>query len=350
MEPPRSSPPHPSLELQRPSRSAAVESVPRVVVDTDYLTAHLPERLSQPAELDAVAWEQALLYAGLLPLLQADIPAGGELAERLGALREGLANLRLAEGPAPLLARPAGPRPGTGDRVIGGLAVLSLLMVGLDLRGVAAIGLVGLLGILAARNVQQVDPGPAPRGANREARLAMTRAVRGFLRHTWVEAVGPGLLESAPAATVLRRRMARLDETMRRARARLDGLGKLAVEVRAANAALGGGDDDPETRRIAAQKETLRQQLHRAEEMRGRFVEQLDACERSLDRLRAVARRKLLSNRVSDAVAGDLAEAGLAAAEVDIMDLDARADALGREVADAELRLSASLETVATLG
>ena len=90
-------------------------------------------------------------------------------------------------------------------------------------------------------------------------------------------------------------------------------------------------------------------QIDAASALRERFVEQLAACEASLERLRALARRKLLSHRLSAAMERDDEGRDLAEVEVDVADLDERADTLGREVADAELRLSATLEVAAAV-
>jgi hypothetical protein len=178
----------------------------------------------------------------------------------------------------------------------------------------------------------------------------MTRALDAFLRHTWVEPVGDGLLESAPAATLLRKRMADLDHTLRRARTRLDELDRISVEIRSANRDLGQNIDDAETARVDGQRSALGRQIESAEGLRERFVDQLAQCEAALERLRAVARRKLLSHRLSAAIEEEGEGAGIAEAEVDVLDLDARAGALGREVEDAELRLAATLEVSGAVG
>lgn len=326
------------------------DAVPRVVVASDYLAALLPDPADGAATLTAQEWEQALLYAGLLPMVRdGGAQAAPALAGRLGALQQGLSDLRAAEARGGDRAALVPGAPLVHDALLAGLGAVALVGLVASAPWVAGGALVALLGALGARQIGAKLPGlSAHKSAALEtARRRMTRAMSAFLRHTWVEPVGDGLLESAPSASELRQRMAALDQTLRRARARLAELDRIAAEIRAANVALGQPAADAETVRVQTQREALGAQIAAAEGLRGRFVEQLEACEAALERLRAVARRKLLSHRLSMAMERDPAGEQLAEAEVDVADLDQRAAALGREVGDAELRLAATLEVAA---
>jgi hypothetical protein len=321
-----------------------------VVVASDYLTALLPDRADGAATLSAQEWEEALLYAGLLPLVRdGGAQAAPALAGRLGALQQGLSELRGAEAASTRRTALVPRGPVAPDALLALLGIAALVGVLASSPWVAAGALAALLAALGARRLG-AGSGRAALGPPADleaARRRMTRAVSAFLRHTWVEPVGQGLLESAPAASVLRQRMAALDHTLRRARTRLADLDRIAVEIRAANRALGQPEADAETARVERQRAALGAQIGAAEGLRARFDEQLEACEAALERLRAVARRKLLSHRLSVAIERDDEGEQLAEAEVDVVDLDQRAAALGREVGDAELRLAATLEVAA---
>ena len=326
------------------------DAVPRVVVASDYLSALLPEPAGGAATLSAQEWEEALLYAGLLPLVRdGGAQAAPALAGRLGALQAGLAELRQAEGSSARRAALVPRGPLAQDASLAVFGIVALVGVLTSSPWVAGGAMVALLAALGARRLgwgvgrAALDAPPDLDAARRR----MTRAVAAFLRHTWVEPVGQGLLESAPAASVLRQRMAALDHTLRRARTRLTELDRIAVEIRDANRALGQPEADAETARVDRQRAALGAQIAAAEGLRARFVDQLEACEAALERLRAVARRKLLSHRLSVAIERDDEGEQLAEAEVDVVDLDQRAAALGREVGDAELRLAATLEVAA---
>ena len=276
---------------------------PRLVLDAGYLNGLLPPGGACP-DLSAEAWEQALLYAGLLHLLRGGAgDAPPDLARRLSALNDALDRLRAADAEGPALSEWTGALPALGDGVLAGLAGAGLLALVLGAPLGAGAGLVGVLLILGLRRLAGWVRVGAATGSRQAAQAEVARCVRAFLEHTWVEPVGRQLVESAPTQELLRRQLSALDRTLGRARSRMVELEGLAEDLRSANLGLGQAGEDAETRRLAAQRAALGKQIASVELLRGRFAEQQAACEAALERLRALARRRLLSHRVSAAKA-----------------------------------------------
>lgn len=302
----------------------------RLVVDAHYL-----RQLAQAgATLSAEEWEQAFVYAGLQPILRANEPSTSRhLDARLEAIRSATKALQsqrdLAHAHQPLVPIP--------DGAVGAGALLGLIPLAVGATWTAGAVLVAVALVLFSRALpRRTVTGHA--AANRAVSLAVQR----FLQHTFVEAVGDTLVESVPAAATLRAQLGRLDETRAEAEARRQHLVALEAELERAD---GPAEGDGERARVSAMTGALTAQIGQVDTLRREFEQRLISVERELERMRRLAWRRVLSQRVAAAAASPGTATPLAQAEVEAAELDVLVSSLGDAVADAELRLRAALET-----
>jgi hypothetical protein len=326
------------------------------VIDVAYLSGLAdPARPPDGEALDAAEWRRALQYAGVLPVLR-ELGSGGvqdgSLEADLRGVSRALERLDRVEAKGQTL-RGWVPQAGSVPPwLLLGVALggILLMLAHHPMLGAVALGAVAVMAVLSRIGARQQG---GLTGAERAARQGLMRAVGTLMAHSRVEAVGPGrrVVEVAPQAGTLRQRMHDLDDVLHRARARAGELTTLIGHIRQANAALGRAPDDAETARLGAQLERVKVEMARVDGLRGRFGEALGQVEAHLDHLRLLAVRGALSARVDEvALREDGPGQQVAAAEVDALTLERRAEALAVEVEDARLALAATLETAALAG
>ena len=320
------------------------EGLRRRVIDSAWLRAN--DRAGKLNQLGAEDWARTLTYAGLRPLLGlkpdeiADETLGKavkrvqqagrqlEAAEhKRGAVRGFLPSLKDSELPVLVMAAV-----GLFDVLVpGSPGPLSAVMFG------------GILLTTVFRVLSVQIRGPAP--SETLARDEMATAVRALIDSTWVSRAGDAIFENVPQAENLRIVVSRLDHTVDRARVRVDEIARLEGELATVNRALGRDTSDPELQLLRQRRERLNQEIQKVEALRGDFQARLLAAESALERLRLLARRRAVHQRIQQLTSDvDALSHTRAQGEVDLSGFDREVEALAREVADVEEVLAASVE------
>lgn len=320
------------------------EGLRRRLIDSAWLRAN--DRAGKLDRLGAEDWAHTLTYAGLRPLLGlthdeiADETLGRavkrvqeagrqlEAAERKqGAVRGFLPTLKDSELPILVMA------------AVGLFAVLFLGSSG----SFSAVMFGGILITTVFRVLSVQIRGPAP--SETSARREMAAAVRALIDSTWVSRAGDAIFENVPQAENLRIVVSRLDRTVDRARVRVDEIRRLEGELATVNRALGRGTDDPELQMLGERRERLNQEIQKVEALRADFQARLLAAESALERLRLLARRRAVHQRIQQLTSDvDALSHTRAQGEVDLSGFDREVESLAREVSDVEEMLAASVE------
>lgn len=313
------------------------DASPWLVVDHELLSRLGPA--SPRAE-----WERTLRRTGLW-----------ELDALGGAEGKDLATVRSLVGAWPEAAPVSAPGALGGAWTVAPLVILfgglyfaltgtsaSSVLLGMFVAAVFAVLAAALWSAAAA------TPGKVP-GAAAHADDA-TRALRRFLSHTFVEVAGGKIVENTPHRVYLELRLEDIDRALRAADGKLAEMAVLRKRIRDTNSRMGRAPDDVETNRLTAaigEQESARERVRAVRALLAVRLHELDA---QLERLRAIAERRALSERVSQLTDGAGAHAPeervAADIEVDVAEIEGRVRELALEVGEADARLGALLEVV----
>lgn len=176
-----------------------------------------------------------------------------------------------------------------------------------------------------------------------------TRVLRQLLSRTFVDVAGETIVENLPHLDYLQLRMAEVERALIASQGRAAELTATLAGIRGANARLGRPADDPETANLVdaiALEHAMRKKI---EEVRNHLRERRAAFDAELDRLRVLAERRALSERVArltEAGAGDEAIRAAADIEVDVAGIEVEVAALKLGAVEEDARLRAVLEVV----
>ncbi len=313
------------------------DASPWVVVDHELLSRLGPA--SPRAE-----WVRTLKRTGLWDLDALEGAEGKDLAQLRASVREW-----------PEAAAPTGP--GHLGAYWGWAPVVLFLAAFLFAAEVASAStlLVGLLVLLvgvvltgALWSAAAATPGPGPAAAAYADHA--TRALRRFLAHTFVEVAGGKIVENTPHRAYLELRLAEIDRALRAADGKLAEMSTIRRRIHDANTRMGRAAEDVETERLGRAIADQEQARERVRSVQALLAARLHELEAQLERLRAIAERRALSERVSQLTdAGGPAnpvERVAAEIEVDVAEIEGRVRELALEAGDADARLGALLEVV----
>ena len=230
---------------------------------------------------------------------------------------------------------------------------LGLLLVGLMLNSflLGIVVIVAIISVVAARILFLEGSGKrsvASSAAAPEGKRA-TRVLRQLLSRTFVDVAGETIVENLPHRDYLELRVAEVDHALVASEGRIADLQATLNGIRGANTRLGRGIEDPETANLTDAIAVEQLMRARIEGVRRNLRERRVSFDAELDRLRVLAERRALSERVSrltEAGAGDEAVRAAADIEVDVAGIETQVAALQLGAIDQDARLRAVLEVV----
>lgn len=309
---------------------------PRINLDHELLWRLSPE--NTPEE-----WEKTLRRSGLWNLT----PSGseqGKLVRELVRTVEVWPRGQLATVPnyAPTTTQQWGAL-GLAGVVLGGVLVSSFVV------GVAAIT---ALIVAYATWVLFLDRSGAQSvaaSASAPEGKRATRVLRQLLGRTFVDVAGETIVENLPHRDYLELRMAEVERALIASEGRAAELSATLAGIRGANARLGRPGDDPETANLVDAIAVEHLMRAKIEGVRAHLRERRAAFDTELDRLRVLAERRALSERVArltEAGVGEEAVRAAADIEVDVAGIEVEVAALQLGAIDQDARLRAVLEVV----
>ena len=187
-------------------------------------------------------------------------------------------------------------------------------------------------------------PEAAPASTAHAARL-----LRQLLARTFVHVAGEVVVENLPHRDYLALRVAEVERARIASERRSAELEATLAGIRVANTRIGRAPDDAQTAALTAavQAEAL-SRAHIAE-VCAHLHTRLATFDTELDRLRALAERRALSERASrltDGAGADVSLREAAALELDVVSVEREVAALKLDVRDQDARLRAVLEVV----
>ncbi|MBO87437.1 MAG: hypothetical protein CL927_18980 [Deltaproteobacteria bacterium] len=319
------------------------EGLRRREVDSAWLRSSF--KAKKVDRFGAEGWAEVLTYCGFRPLLRSkegDI-ADETLARAVARVREAGRQLEAAEnnlgavrGFLPSLAETDWP-----VLLMAVMGMLALQLPGSTVIGSAMLGGIALIMLIRVLSIRVREPVASETSARKE----MAAAVKAMIDSTWVSRVGDEIFENVPQAEHLRSVVARLDHTVDRARVRAEELRRLERELEAVNRSLGGAGDDSDVDALRMRRTQLDGEIEKVEQLRADFQQRLLATEGALERLRLLARRRAVHQRIQQlSPEADALTKARARVEVDLSGFDADVEALAREVVDVEQVLAASVE------
>lgn len=300
------------------------------------------------AENTPEEWEKTLRRSGLWNLT----PSGseqGKLVRELVRTVEVWPRGQVAPLPQPgALALVANPRHHWGVLGVAGM----LLGAALVTSFVAGIAAITCLVVAYASWVLYLDRAGArsvaASAAAPEGKRA-TRVLRQLLGRTFVDVAGETIVENLPHLDYLQLRMAEVERALIASQGRVAELSATLSGIRGANARLSRPVDDPETANLVDAIAVEHAMRRKIEDVRDHLRERRAGFDAELDRLRVLAERRALSERVArltEAGAGDEAVRAAADIEVDVAGIEVEVAALKLGAADQDARLRAVLEVV----
>jgi hypothetical protein len=233
-----------------------------------------------------------------------------------------------------------------GAGVLAGMLTGSPLVALVGIGATAWVVLVGLPRV----SVGEWLRGPVSEPVVTRSAERATRALRRLLSRTFVQAAGEHVVENTPHRAYLQIRLEEIDVALRAADGRLAELAQVRERIRDANVRVGRAPDDVETARLDAAMTQQTGLRERVSAVRDLLAERLTDLDTHLERLRALAERRALSEQVSrlteEGGARDPLGMVAAAVEIDVAEIEGRIDGLALEAGHADLRLRSLLEVV----
>lgn len=176
-----------------------------------------------------------------------------------------------------------------------------------------------------------------------------TQLLRALLGRTFVDVAGETIVENLPHRDYLELRMGEIDRALLGSEARIAEINQTLAGIRATNLRLGRNLDDPETANLADALAVEHRMQQRIESVRDTLREKRSTFDAQLERMRVLAERRALSERVArltDAGPGDEAVRAAADIEVDVVGIEREISALKLGVLEDDARLRSLLEVV----
>ncbi|MCB9758709.1 MAG: hypothetical protein H6739_02620 [Alphaproteobacteria bacterium] len=281
-------------------------------------------------------------------------PASVPLDDPVGRLLLGIQELMVRlEARARALARGGsrGAFEGAMVPVLGGIGALVGLAAGIAATGGLDGGIFGMaVGAGAGFGFAKL-PVPSPaRAADRES-LALARRlheqVLKLAGRSFVEVVDGTVFVNAPHRAFLTARIRDVERAVVRLIQRDGELVHLRAGLVDTNERLGRPAEDEEVAAVDAERDRIARQIEDLDALRGQLIGQLERFEEALEKLRLMATRRALSERVSGMLERSAAEEARRAAsaiEIDVAELEARFEDMALELSDADAALRAVLE------
>ena len=325
------------LALEKGVVSDVVPAPSHLVLDHELLW-RLDESVA-PAE-----WERVMRRTGLwrlAPLAPAEGRLPGEPGDTSRLVSELVRTVQAwSLRPAPVVPSAAAHWAASGAFLTGGAAVVLLVPVPANvvLLGVLV---VAAAGVYAASRVPEEERPPESRRA--------VRLLRQLLGRTFIEMHGETIVENLPHRDYLQLRIREIDAARASCERRAAEMTRTLDGIRLSNARLGRDPDDAETENLVRSIEAQRLLGNRIEAVHVDLVSRLDRFDGELDRLRAIAERRALSERAARLTDGASVEESLRVAsdiEVDVATIEAEVAGLIEVARSDDARLRSVLEVI----